>query len=202
MRPGRTTVGAALLLLTMSACGADEPLAEPVQAQSSPSAAAPSPSASPSPSPSQSPSPSPAPPPSPFEGDPAVQGFRAYLAAVATAVNARDLQQPELLTRATAARAAFHPEIYGPALVGFFPTPPPIAVIGVEVVSESERSILVCSPEAGILLDAPGGQPLDELQVVGGRYRMLLESGAWKVDDALADDAVACAGVPMQPPIA
>lgn len=161
MRPGRTTVAAAMMLLLVG-CGADEPLTEP----------------------------------------PAAQGLRTYLLAVSTAVNARDLQQPALLASSTAVRAGRHQDIYGSALEGHYPGPSPVAVLGVEVVSETERSIPVCSPEAGFVLTMPGGPPFDELHVLGGRFRMVLESGTWKVDDAVGDDAVECAGVPLQPPIA
>ena len=164
------------------------------------STSAPSPSAVPLPSPSPSPSPTP-PPLSAFEDDPAVQGLRTYLLAAATAVNARDLQQPALLASSTAVRAGRHQEIYGPALVGHYPGPSPVAVLGVEVVSETERSLPICSPEGGYLLTMPGGPPVAELEVVGGRFRMVLEAGRWKVDEAVGDDAVDCAGVSLQPPI-
>lgn len=196
MRAGRITVGAALLVL-LAACGADEPLTEPPQAQDSASSASPTPSTAPSPSPSPT-----APPLSAFEADPAVQGLRTYLLAVATAVNARDLQQPRLLATATAARAALHQDIYGSALEGHYPGPSPVAVLGVEVVSETERSIPVCSPETGFVLTMPGGPPFDELEVLAGRFRMVFESGTWKVDDAVGDDAASCVGVPLQPVIA
>ncbi|MBC7372713.1 MAG: hypothetical protein H7323_01815 [Frankiales bacterium] len=186
------------MLLLVVACGADKPLTEPPTAQPAQTR---EPTAAPSASPSPTARPT-SPPLSAFEGDPAVKGMRAYLVAAATAVNARNLQQARLLATSTAARAALHQDIYGPSLVGYYPGPNPTAVLGVQVISKTERSIPVCSPEAGILLDKRGGKPTKPLKVLGGRFRMVFESGTWKVDNASADKAVVCAGVPLQPPIA
>lgn len=181
------------VLLTAAGCGSDEPTTAAPVAQAP--TAQPSPTTSPSPTPVPSPT---ATPLSPYEGDPAVAALRTYLAAVAQAVNSSDLQLPALLASATAERAAVHDEIYGPAVGSYYPAPSPVAVLGVQVVSETERSIAVCSPESGFLLDAPGGSPTEPLEVLGGRFVVVLEGGAWKVDDAVGDDAVSCAGVPLQ----
>ncbi len=107
--------------LSVVACGSDEPLATPSSAGDEAS-----PSASPNPSPSPSSSPSPAPSPSPlsaFEADPAVQGLRAYLAAVAEAVNTKNLQLSALLATSTARRAGLHQELLGEQIGRFLPLP-------------------------------------------------------------------------------
>ena len=197
---GAVTVGRLLPLLAgvvlLAGCGGDEPAAAPVQPvspSSSPSSASPSPSPSPTPSPSPSPL-------SAFEDDPAVQALRAYLVAMADAVNTQNLQNPALLAVSTARRAGLHQELYGDAFGEHYPGPNPVAVLGVRTASPTTRNVLVCSLEDGHALDRPGGTPTEPADVVGGQFELVLEDGRWKVNRALAAEDVTCDGVPLQPP--
>ena len=173
------------VLLTAAGCGGDEPLATPPTAGDAASSYA---SASPSASPS---------PLSAFEADPAVQGLRANLAAVAEAVNQQNLQLPALLATTTARRAGVHQEVYGPEFGNFYPGPNPTAVLGVQVISETQRNVLVCTVENGFVLDRPGGTPVKPYAVAGGQFELLLQDGLWKVNRAVAADEVSCQGVPI-----
>ena len=194
-----STAGTALLLaavLLLAGCSDDGTQTGP------PAAAALSPAASPSPAPSPSPSPSPVPSPTPlsaFEGDPAVVALRAYLAATADAVNAKDLRLPTLVALSTAARAARHPSLFGDDLGSYFPGPRPLAVLGVRAVNASRKDVVGCQL-SNYALDAPGGKPLVAPKVEAGTYELVLEGNRWKVDSAKAAQGVTCAGVtPVAP---
>lgn len=121
-----------------------------------------------------------------------------YLAAVAEAVNARNLQLPALVDVSTPQRVGQHQEIYGDDIGSYYPYPSPVAVLGVRVVSATARTIPVCSLEEGLPLDKPGGMPVEPRLVVGGQFEMVLEDGRWKVDDAVEAAEVSCDGVMLQ----
>ena len=192
-----STAGTALLLsaaLLLVGCSDNgSPTGPPAAApRSSAPSAPPSPSTSPSPSPSPSPKPL-----SAFEGDPAVVAFRANLRAGAEAINSRNLKLPALLATSTARRAVRYPVIYAEDLKLFFPGTRPVAVLGVRTASPTAKNILTCSLESGFGLDKEGGTPVGERLVIGGAFAMVLEGGAWKVDQATADPSVSCDGVAL-----
>lgn len=184
----------ALALLSSSGCSDDEPQAMPV----TPSGAAsvPASSAEPTPTPTSSPGPSPT-PLSPFEGDPAVVALRAYLAASSEAINARNLELPEFVTLATAARASRHRDLYTEDLGDYYPGPPPAAVVGVASTSTTGRTVALCLLDRGFALDRQGGQPLAPRNVQAARVEMVLEAGQWKVDQFLRDPDRSCNGVAL-----
>lgn len=189
-RTGALTLS--LMLLALSGCSGDEPRTTAPIAKDAAGAA---PSVEPSPSPSLSPTPEPL---SPFEGDPAVQGLRAYLVALADAVNAKNLELPAFVAASTDRRAALHQDLYGELIGRYYPGPNPVAVLGVQVVSPTARNVLVCSVESGYDLDKPGGVPNEEREVLGGQFEMVLEGGRWKVNRAVGNHDVHCDGVPLQ----
>jgi hypothetical protein len=181
------------LLIGLSGCSDDEPLATPIAPSEVAATEAPAPS--PSPTPSASPSPAPL---SPFEDDPAVQSLRAYAAAVAAAVNARDLQLPALRERITSARAERLQSLLGDDLGSHYPGPQPVKVLGVRTVSADVKRILACSVEDGWTLTEPGGSPVQPIRIAGGQYEMVLEGGTWKVDRGVRDDTVSCTGLTLE----
>ncbi|MEX2292010.1 MAG: hypothetical protein WD794_16995 [Mycobacteriales bacterium] len=192
MKRGAGAVTLCLMLLAVSGCSGDAPRTTAPVAKDLVTAA---PSVEPSPSPSPSPTPEPL---SPFEGDPAVQGLRAYLAALADAVNAKNLELPAFVAASTERRAALHQDLYGQLIGRYYPGPNPVAVLGVQVVSPTARNVLACSVESGYDLDKPGGVPDEEREVLGGQFEMVLEDGRWKVNRAVGNHDVHCDGVPLQ----
>ena len=191
-RPFAVALGVAAVMLAVTGCADDEPLATPVTPSVAPTAA--STPVEPSPTPVPSPSPTPL---SPFENDPAVQALRANLAAAAVGINTGNLRTPELVATSTARRLELLPDIYASELGTHFPGPRPVAVLGVNVVSETSRSILACSLEEGHGLDKAGGTPTQAEKVLPLQFEVLLEGTAWKVNRATAAEGVSCAGVPL-----
>lgn len=183
---------AVVLALVVTGCSSGEPLATPLGASAMPTAELPTPEPSPSPSPSPSP-----PPLSPFESDPAVQAFRAYLAASSEAINAKNLQLPTFAALATAERAARHKQLYTEDLGTYYPGPPPAAVLGVRAVTATSRVISICLLDQGFALNKPGGTPTAARNVGPGLVEMALEGKQWKVDRFLRDPKGSCAGVTL-----
>lgn len=195
----RARVGAAACvaaLVAVSGCSDGESQTAPVAPGTSrPAPVEPSPTPTPTAAP---PAPSPSPSPlSPFEGDPAVQALRAYLAASSDAINANNLQLPALVALSTSRRQQAHRELFAEDLGTHFPGPAPMAVVGVVPVTPSVRDVRVCLLDGGYALDKPGGRPAEARDVVPAVLTMVLEAGAWKVDDAVIDDGRSCAGVPL-----
>lgn len=185
-------LAAAVLLLLVTGCSSDQPLATPLGASAVPTAELPTPEPSPTPSPNPTPTPL-----SPFESDPAVQAFRAYLAASSEAINAKNLQLPSFAALATAERAARHEQLYTEDLGTYYPGPPPAAVLGVRAVSATSRVISICLLDQGFALDKPGGTPTAARNVGPGLVEMALKGTQWKVDRFLRDPKGSCAGVTL-----
>lgn len=187
----RRAVAALAVVLLVGAAGcSDDPLTTPLAASPQPTGGAPSPEPSPSPSPVPSPTPL-----SPFENDPAVQGLRAYGAAAAEAVNARNLQLPALVAASTAARAAQNPDVFGGDLGSHFPGPIPFKVFNVATVDADTKKILICSVENGWGLTKPGGTPAKPVEILPIEVEMRLEGGVWKLHDGQISQAISCEGL-------
>lgn len=187
----RSGAGTALLVAALLLAGCSEQeLAQPVR----PSAA---PTATSAPSPTPSPSPSPA-PLSAFEGDPAVQGLRTYLSALAAALNAGDLQLPALVAASTPERAALHQELFAEDLGQYYPGPVPLEVLGVRAVSADQKQVLGCVVDGGFGLTGPGGTPAEPLEIVSTQTDIRLVDGTWKVADAVLADGVDCTGLTLE----
>lgn len=184
-------------LVLASGCSNGGGATEPLAASAVPSPASPSPEPSPSPVPSPSPSPSPA-ALSPFEGDPAVQGVRTFAAAVAAAVNAKNLKLPALVAASTPARAQRNPEIYRADLGSYFPGPVPLLPRAVRTVSATRKSVLGCSVEDGYALTKQGGTPVKPLSVVAVNLDVRLVSGTWRLNDATLAEGLDCSGLTVK----
>lgn len=185
---------AALSALLLAGCGGGDSAVGPLTASAAPPASS-TPSATPTPAVSAAAASTP--PLSPFEADPAVQGFRAYQIAVADAINAHNLDLPELNALSTTARQARNKVLYGPALGEYLPGPPPGTPLGVRVVSATQRDLPMCMLDEGWTLTKPGGTPTEARAVQAVTYQMVLEAGTWKVQAAVVDPALACANVPI-----
>jgi hypothetical protein len=189
-----------VVLLALSGCAGDEPLAAPPR-PSSPAVSltpAPGPSPSPTPTPAAGPSPAASPTPlSPYEDDPAVQGLRAYGVAAAAAVNARDLQLPALVAVSTADRAAQHEDAFGADLGRHFPGPLPFQVRAVTTVDASTKQVIGCGVENGYALTEPGGVPAAPLEILPFSVEVRLEDGVWKTAGGTPIEGFTCEGLTL-----
>ncbi len=201
-RPRRVAAAVitAAFAVAVAGCGHGAPLATPLSLAATSSTPATVPTPNPAVPPSLSPTtppPTSAAPASPFEDDPAVQGLRAYLAAAASAINARDLTQPALVAVSTPRRLLRAQVLYAPDMGTFYPGPRPVTVVAVRPVSPAATNLLTCSLEEGWSLTKPGGTPARARSVLGLRFEMVLVDGHWKVDDAIVAPEVSCLGVAL-----
>lgn len=186
----------ALLLAGCSDDSGDEGQQRPLSPPATAPTASPTPSASSSPTASPTAAASPSREPlSRFEGDPAVQGLRAYLRAFATATNADAPRAPSLLRLATARQQRDIPRAFADDRGLYYPGPQPGAVLGVRVVSPTERTLSTCLLEDGWAQPRRGAAPTQSRRVAAVTVTMTRENGLWKVDGAETTTQVSCSGV-------
>lgn len=183
----------ALLLAGCSDAG-DEGQNAPVSPSATATSASPSATASATSSPTAAASPS-VEALSRFEGDPAVQGLRAYLRAFAAATNADAPRAPSLLRLATADQRRDIPRAFADDRGLYYPGPQPAAVVGVRVVSTTERRITACLLEDGWAQPRRGAAAQERRRIVAAAVTMTREDGLWKVDGFEATTGVSCTGV-------
>jgi hypothetical protein len=179
---------AGLVVAGTSGCGSKSPTVAPPVASSVPAAPT---SAAVSVSPSVS-----ATPLSPYENDPGVKTMRAYYAAVAKAVNARNLRLPELVALSTARRQPRNEALYKETLGLRVPGPVPFAPVSVRSNGPASRSVLLCVLNGGWAINPKTGKPNEARALQPGQADLVLVNGKWKVDRLFKKD-FSCAGVKL-----
>jgi hypothetical protein len=167
-------------------CGSTAPTVSPPVASSAPAAPA---SAAVSASPSVS-----ATPLSPYENDPGVKTMRAFYAAAAKAVNARNLRLPELVALSTARRQVRTEALLKEELGSRVPGPVPFTPVSVRSNGPASRSVLLCVLDGGWSIDPKTGKPREARKVLSGQADLIVVDGKWKVDRLYKKD-FSCAGV-------
>ncbi|HEU0101699.1 MAG TPA: hypothetical protein VFR07_05205 [Mycobacteriales bacterium] len=133
----------------------------------------------------------------PLEVDPAVAALRAYYVAAARAVNADDLDLPELRALSTPRRQDIAYSVFLPDRGGYVPGPTPFTPLAVTPLSDTRRAVLLCAVESGWVLAARGGPPLGPDQTVALRAELVLQDADWQVDLLEFTSAVSCSAVPL-----
>jgi hypothetical protein len=126
-----------------------------------------------------------------------VQGLRAYGAAAAAAVNARDLQLPALVALSTADRAALHEDVFREDLSRHFPGPMPFQVRAVTTVDAATKQVIGCGVENGYALTEPGGVPAAPLEILPLSVEVRLEGGVWKTAGGTQVEGFSCDGLTL-----
>lgn len=132
-----------------------------------------------------------------LEADPAVRALRAWYAAAARAVNADDLDLPELAALSTPQRQELNASAFAEDRGAHVPGPTPFTPVGATGTGP-QRTVQLCAVDGGWVLDAPGGTPTGPDQVVPLRAELVEQAGAWRVDGVYTTSRGTCAGVPIE----
>jgi hypothetical protein len=145
-------------------------------------------------SPSAEPASSPPTPASPYEDDPGVKTMRAFYAAVARAINARNLRHPDLVAVSTPRRAARNEINLKEELGNRAPGPVPFTPTAVRSNGPRSRTVLLCVLGDGWTVNPKTGRPARPRMVKAGRAELIKVGGRWKVD-GLTGATFSCTGV-------
>jgi hypothetical protein len=165
------TVAVVAVMLSLTACGDDEPKA---------TAASPSPSAEVTPSPVPTPKQTPR-PLSTFEGRPQVEALRAWAAAYAKAINAGDTSYPTMRPLMTDAGFRGLVEYIAPDDEGLhYPGPVPFTPTAVNATSRTAR-VPACTWVQGWAQDPATGKPARPKQIAPSYFTLQREAGRWRI---------------------
>jgi hypothetical protein len=133
-------------------------------------------------------------PASPYEDDPGVKTMRAYYAAIAKAINARNLRLPELVALSGRELAARTPSTLDVELGNRAPGPVPFTPTAVRSNGPRSRTVLLCVLDDGWTVNPKTGKLARPRNVIAGRADLVKVGGRWKVD-ALTRASFSCTGV-------
>lgn len=120
--------------------------------------------------------------------------MRAFYAAVARAINARNLRHPALDAMSTAKRQARNEILFDSELGNRAPGPVPFTPIGVRSNGSTARTVLACVLGDGFTLDPKTDRPAHPRVVRAIQAELVEVGGRWKVDRLTRSD-FSCTGV-------
>jgi hypothetical protein len=123
-----------------------------------------------------------------------VKLMRAYYAALAKAVNVRNLRLPELVALSTPGRLKVIEETVAIELGNRVPGPVPFTPTAVRSNGPRSRTVLLCVLDDGWSINPKTGKPARPRNVIAVRADLVKVGGRWKADDLVNAD-FSCTGV-------